>query len=91
MVGDNHQRALLGDLFQATYRDIAVDIEVLQHLLDRIQPLQVAMEVGELLKFGFMQQRTQYFLLPGGRPCFRPQVVDNVVETKHSGSSSVLL
>ncbi len=50
VVGDNDQRAIFGDLFEIVRRDGAADIEVFQHLFDRIKPLQVAVTVGKLLK-----------------------------------------
>ena len=90
MVGDNHQRAMFGDLFEVMRRNSATDVEMFEDLFDRIQSFQVTMAGGKLLELFFIQKLFQHLFLPGGGPRLRPQVIENVVETKHSDSSSVL-
>ena len=90
VVGDNDQRAIFRDLFEIVRRDSTANIEMFEHLFDRIQSFQVMMTRGKLLKLFLMQELFQHLFLPGGWLCLRPQVIDNIVETKHSGTSSVL-
>ncbi len=56
MVGDNDEWAMLGDLLKVVGGEGAADAKVLKDLLNHIQPLQVAMAGGELLKFLFIEQ-----------------------------------
>ncbi len=91
VVGDNDQRAIFGDLFEIVRRDGAADIEV---FAAPVRPYQApsgggdGRQIVETLphKIAFFNS----FFLPGARPRLRPQVIEYVVETKHSGSSSVL-
>lgn len=56
MIGNDHQRAVFRYLFQIVRRDCAANIQVFQHLFDRIEPLQVTMAGGKLLKLFLMEQ-----------------------------------
>lgn len=90
VVGDDDQRTMFGDLFEIVRRDSAADIKMFEHLFDRIQSFQVMMTRGKLLKLFLMQELFQHLFLPERWLCLRPQVIDDIVETKHSGTSSVL-
>lgn len=56
VVGNNDQRAMFGDLFEIAGGNGAENIKVFQNLLHHIQPFQVAVGCGKLLKFVFVKQ-----------------------------------
>ncbi len=88
VVGDDDQRAVVGDLLQRARRQIAANIKMLQHLLDHIEPFKVAMAGGKILKLLFIQQTLERFFKPGGGGFLRVEIVQNVVDAKHGCVSS---
>ncbi|VEB93625.1 Uncharacterised protein [Citrobacter koseri] len=88
VVGNDDQRAMCGDVFEVVCGDIAAYFKVFENLFHHVHPFQMGMAGCKLLKFFFIQQPPEQIFLPGCRPRLRPQVVEYVIETKHSGSSS---
>ncbi len=90
VVGDNDQRAIFGDLFEIVRRDGTTDIEVFQYLFDRIKAPSGGDDDRQIVET--LPHKTAFLTVSFARggPRLRPQVIEYVVETKHSGSSSVL-
>lgn len=56
MVRYHNEWAVFGDLFEVAGGNGAVNIKVFQYLLHHIQPFQVTVAGGKLLKFVFVKQ-----------------------------------
>ncbi len=84
MVSDDHHRPARRDLLQIALAQLAAHVEVLQHLLDHIQPFQVGIARGEALKLLFMQRPAQHATLPAGRLSLRPEALDNLIDREHN-------
>lgn len=54
VIRDNNQRAVGGDLFEVVSRKGTEDIKMLQNLFHHIEPFQVTVVGGKLLKFRFV-------------------------------------
>ena len=84
MVGDDHHRSARRDLLQIALAQLAAHVEVLQHLLDHIQPFQMRIARGEALKLLFMQRPAQHPTLPACGLSLRPEAFDNLIDREHN-------
>ncbi len=88
VVGDDNQRPVIRDLLKRAGWQIAANIEMLQHLLDHIEPFEMAMAGGELLKLLFIKQAFERFFQPRGGGFLGVKIVKNVVDAEHGCVSS---
>jgi hypothetical protein len=55
VVGNQHHGAAAGDVLQLVIRDFTGEIEVAQHLLDKIQAVEMGILFSKLLQIMFIQ------------------------------------